>query len=470
MNDTHTWQLLPIRDDLPRLLAPVEAALAQEPSPEPPSRRGRPLSLTWPHLWLSLLGSVLLGMENYQQWWRRLCSESIGGFAPVRLTDDALIKRLKQAGIEPLLRLLTTLSAVLAQQLAAVTACPLAPFASRIVCIDETTWDAVQRHLPALRTLSKGERGLLPGKLAGRFDIRRQQWDLVQWRDNVLGNCKLEVLSLVEGLPSFSLILFDLGYFSFPWFDYLTQRQYYFVCRLREKVSYRLAHTYYCHQGTLDALVWLGAHRSQRCGTLMRLVRFHDGKGLRTYLTNVCDPRQLSLREVAQLYARRWDIELAFLTLKEQLGLHHWWSGHPLLIHQQCLLVLLVAQLLQALRLQIAADAGVDPFDVSLPLLIEYVPYFLTTQQSPRDWILRHGRSLGFIRPSSRYVVQVPDIPLAQLVFPTAPLVRTRRARYLTYPPPNQDGSPSGPSVSKTGSAKKRAAKPVAQPSPPLDS
>lgn len=470
MNDTHALQPLPIQDHLPQLLAPLQAALTPEPTADQAGRRGRPVSLTWAHLWLSLLWSVLLGMENYQQWWRRLCSETIAGFAPVTITDDALIKRLTQAGIEPLLRLLTSLSAVLAHQLAGITACTLAPFASRIVCLDETTWDAVQRHLPALRTLSKGERGLLPGKLAGRFDIRSQQWDLVQWRNNVLGNCKVEVLSLLEGLPPFSLILFDLGYFSFPWFDYLTQQQYLFISRLREKVSYRLVHTYYCHQGTLDALVWLGAHRSQRCGTLMRLVRFHDGKGLRTYLTNVCDPRQLSMREIALLYARRWDIELAFLTLKEQLGLHHWWSGHRLLIQQQCLLVLLVAQLLQALRLQIAADAGVDPFDVSLPLLIEYVPYFLTTQQSPRDWLLRHGRDLGFIRPSSRYVAQVPDIPLAQMLFPSEPLLRSRRARYLSYPPPNQDASPPGPSVSKTASAKKRAAKRAAQSSPPLDS
>jgi IS4 transposase len=52
-------------------------------------------------------------------------------------------------------------------------------------------------------------------------------------------------------------------------------------------------------------------------------VRFHDGTQLRSYLTNVLDPRQLCLPDIARLYARRWDIELAFLTLKDLLHLHH---------------------------------------------------------------------------------------------------------------------------------------------------
>ena len=470
MHDTTALQPLRIQDQLPSLLSPLQRALAGDPSQVPLKGRGRPVTLHWEHLWLSLLLSVLLGMNNYQQWWRRLCSECIGGFAPLQITDDALIKRLQQAGLQPLLELLQHVSEQLAQQLEGVLACQLAPWASRIVCLDETTGDAVQRHLKPLRELPAGDDRLLAGKLAGRFNIRTQQWELLQWRSHVRANCKVEVLSLLEGLPAGSLILFDLGYFSFAWLDYLTQMHYCFVCRLREKVSYRIVHTYYRHEGILDALVWVGAHRSQRCGQLMRLVRFHDGVALRSYLTNVLDPTQLSMKQVAQLYARRWDIELAFLTLKKQLGLRHWWSSQPLLIQQQCLLVLIAAQLLQALRLQIAAEAGVDAFEVSLPLLIEYVPYFISTRQSPLDWVLTYGPQLGFIRPSSRYVPQVPDLAREQLTFPSEPITPTRLARYLSYVPLEKTSPVASATVSKTASAKKRAAKRLAQAPPPLDS
>jgi len=303
-----------------------------------------------------------------------------------------------------------------------------------------------------------GNEKLLPGKLAGRFNIRTQQWELVQWRSKAFANGKVQVLSLLEGLPALSLILFDLGYFSFAWLDYLTQMQYWFVCRLREKVSYRIVHTYYRHEGTLDALVWVGAYRTQCCGEMLRLVRFYDGTALRTYLTNVLDPTQLSMSQVAHLYARRWDIELAFLTLKKHLGLRHWWSSQSILIQQQCLVVLIVAQLLQALRMQIAAEAGVDPFEVSLPLLVEYVPYFITSRQSSLHWVLTHGKSLGFIRPSSRYVPVVPAIPTHAMTFPSMPIKLTRPARYLEYVPLEQCSDPVSPNVSKTATAKKRAA------------
>lgn len=60
----------------------------------------------------------------------------------------------------------------------------------------------------------------------------------------------------------------------------------------------------------------------------MRLVRLGDGVGVRVYLTNVCDPQMLALGEIAQLYARRWDIEMAFRLRKRV-------SGNVALVEQQ---------------------------------------------------------------------------------------------------------------------------------------
>ena len=132
---------------------------------------------------------------------------------------------------------------------------PLAAWAREIVSIDESTLDAVQRWLEPLRHRPAGDAALLAGKIAGRFNLRTQQWDLLQYRSNVWANCKVEVLSLLEGLMPGSLILFDLGYFSFAWFDYLTQMGYCYICRWREKTTYRIIHTYYRHHEILDAVV-----------------------------------------------------------------------------------------------------------------------------------------------------------------------------------------------------------------------
>jgi len=74
--------------------------------------------------------------------------------------------------------------------------------------------------------------------------------------------------------------------------------------------------------GLLDAIVWLGKYRADRAASAVRLVCFSFHGTQYRYLTNVLDSTQLSLRDIAQLYARRWDIELAFKLLKCELGLH----------------------------------------------------------------------------------------------------------------------------------------------------
>jgi hypothetical protein len=53
-----------------------------------------------------MLVSILLGMNNYQQLWRRLRRKMMGDDAGISMQDDAIIKRLKNAGSEPFERLL----------------------------------------------------------------------------------------------------------------------------------------------------------------------------------------------------------------------------------------------------------------------------------------------------------------------------------------------------------------------------
>lgn len=167
--------------------------------------------------------------------------------------------------------------------------------------------------------------------------------------------------------------------------------------------------------------------------------------------------------DIAQLYARRWDIELAFLTLKEHLGLHHWWSSKRLLIVQQVWVVLILAQLLQAMRLEIAAEAHVDPFDVSLPLLVEYVPHLIRQRQSPIPWVLTFGSHLGFIRQSTRLQVVAPQIAPEHLIPLPADLQLTRKAHYLQYQ--SRPGKPSKPKPKTTRLSKE--ASPISQPNTP---
>jgi hypothetical protein len=189
-------------------------------------------------------------------------------------------------------------------------------------------------------------------------------------------------------------------------------------------------HTFYHRGETCDGLIWLGAYRADRAKHTVRLVEFRH-RGIRyRYVTNVLDPQHLPMAEIARLYARRWDIELAFKLVKRHLGLHLLWSAKPQVLLQQVWAVLTIAQVVQALRVEIAGRAAVDPFEVSLPLLVESLPALLARGEDPVAVFVTEGRRLGFIRPSTRTVIDAPDLPPEALEPRPPDLVSVREPRY----------------------------------------
>ncbi|MBK8434413.1 MAG: IS4 family transposase [Chloroflexi bacterium] len=164
---------------------------------------------------------------------------------------------------------------------------------------------------------------MLPGKMVGLFDIRAQQWREMVHLPNPHQNDKVAARELADQLPRGSLLLADLGFFGFAWFDYLTVQGYWWISRLREKTSFEVIHAFYEDDTTFDGLVWLGKYRADQAAVAVRLVRFTVKQTQYQYLTNVLNPWTLPIQEIAQLYARRWDIEMAFRMVKQYLKLHH---------------------------------------------------------------------------------------------------------------------------------------------------
>lgn len=408
---------------------PLLRALA--PSPEAASRRprGRPEEVASGQLWLGLLLCLLRGLHHQRDLWRLISWEGFWHFAPTPVCDQAIYKRLAHEGLGALAQLWLGLSRLLAERLAPYAQTTLAPFAKGIFALDETILDPVARLLAPLRALPPGDPGLLPGKIAALFDVRLQQWRDFRFLPDAAENCKVHAQNLLRTVVQGSLLLFDRGYFSFPWFDALSRQGYWWISRWREKTRYQIVHVYYQHGETFDGLIWLGATRDQ-AACAVRLVQFRLGSTLYRYLTNVRDPLALSLADIARLYARRWDIELAFRLLKEHLGLRFLFSAKLLVIQQQCLACLLFAQLLQAFQVELAARAQVDPFDISLPLLLKALPLLMRRRQDPMTLLLAHGQQMGIIRPSTRKRLEPPIIPVWQVVFPPDDLILVRQARY----------------------------------------
>jgi Transposase DDE domain len=232
-------------------------------------------------------------------------------------------------------------------------------------------------------------------------------------------------------LASHVLLLFDRGYFSFPWLDEMTKRGLTWVSRYANKVSYTVIHTCYIGDGVSDEVVLLGNYRADQARYPVRLISFwHKGRHDR-YLTNVLDPHMLSVAQIAKLYARRWDIEIGFRMLKDYLGIKTIWSAKWPVIRVQIWTCLLLAQLFHALQRQVAVQAEVAPEEVSLDVLVRLMPKSLPQGEGIVSFVARCGREIGVIRPSTRIKIEAPWIDPSWVTSPPPEAMRPRdKVRY----------------------------------------
>jgi hypothetical protein len=412
----------------------IEQAIQQEPERAVLRKRGRPARLSSQLLASGIVWCVLHGWISQLDLWRRISTFGVGHLPAVPMSDQAVYNRMEREGTQMMLAWCAQISRWLWGWLARYEDRSLAPFAREIYALDESIMDALKRWLKDLRAVPVGDVSLLAGRLVGLFDIRRQQWKRLDWLPEAAASCQAYVEQMLESVAAGSLLLFDLGYYNFEWFDRLTQRGIWWVARLRKKGSYVIEHVLVQRDGYFEALVFLGAYRADRTAYLMRLVRVRYRGMWYSYLSNVTDPLQLSGAQVVALYARRWDSELGFRMLKDHLGLNVLTSAKMQVIGAQLWATVILAQIVHALQVQVAAESGVESFDVSLELLWRYLPEMSQLSaklgQSLLEVMTTLGGALGLIRPSTRIRREVPHIDGREMTPLPVDLVWIREPRY----------------------------------------
>ena len=407
-------------------LKPILLELSTAPARTGP---GRPWVLPAFALWAGVLVGVARGFRSQLDIWRLLTASGLWDLPHYAVKDDALYQRLQDAGRGTFRILFTQVTAVLQRQRPAVThgLGSLAAWASGVYALDGMTLDRVSKRLPALRA---GDAVHLAGKVAAVFDVQAQLWRTILFGEDAQANDKSVARELLTGLAAGSLLLADLGYFAFKWFDDLTDQGYFWVSRLRAKTSYDVIHVFYQGQGVIDALVWLGKYRADRAAHAVRLVQVTRAGKTWAYLTNVLDPQRLSLADISALYARRWDIERMFNLVKTHLHLHWLWSSHVTVVIHQVYAVFTVAPIILGLRAEIAERAQADVEDVSLDLMIRWLPRFAQNGQDPLQQIAERGRFAKIIRPPTRTKRALPQLAWSDYLPAPASLNLTRDPRY----------------------------------------
>lgn len=125
---------------------------------------------------------------------------------------------------------------------------------------------------------------------------------------------------------------------------------------------------------------------------------------------------------------------MAFRQLKEYLGMSHWWSSKQELILIQIWVVLILSHIVYALREQIALTADCDPFEVSVPILVDLLPRLWGPSPLPLEHLIQAGRHVGLLRANPRLERTIPRVDLARYQPAPPDLLRQRLGRAPSPP------------------------------------
>jgi hypothetical protein len=283
--------------------------------------------LTLPVMMAIVVGLVYRQIAGLREMQRVLSQEGLLWLEPLEVSTQAVSKRLRTLPIELFAEIFEQVIDLINRQaknrIVPENWLPINEKFTSIWIADGSTLEALRRKLKALQEQEK----TLAGKIMMVVEAFTHHPVATWYTDDSRANDKIWCEQLLERLPVGGLLIFDLGFFKFPWFDSFTELNKFFVTRLREKTSYKVVRCLNNAPFYRDEIIQVGGYRSNPCQYQVRLVSVLWGKTWYYYLTNVLDPQMLSAQHLCELYRRRWRVEDAFALTKRLLGLAYIWVG-----------------------------------------------------------------------------------------------------------------------------------------------
>jgi hypothetical protein len=276
--------------------------------------------LTLPVMVAFVLSLLWRQMGSVQDAVRALNREGLLWTAPVRVTQQAVSERLRNLPAELFERICKTVLPKMQERADARKRPMPGPIARalkhfrRVLILDGSTLDALVRKVGLLRDLPKNP---LAGRMAALLNAASRLPEQVWYEEASTAHDQRFWERAVETLQAGCLLLFDLGFTNFGYFDRLTAQRVSFVTRAKQNLKFTVQATLLDTPQARDQIITTGATEP------LRLVQvLYRGRWFR-YLTNVLDPHVLSAEDVVGLYWQRWRIEDAYHVAKRLLGLSY---------------------------------------------------------------------------------------------------------------------------------------------------
>jgi hypothetical protein len=126
-----------------------------------------------------------------------------------------------------------------------------------------------------------------------------------------------------------SIIVFDKGYIDFEWLFSLHKKGVFFVTRAKDNMAYHVTGQHAFTEGTGvisdDEIALTGQKAAKYYPEKLRMVKYYDINTNKVY-TFITNNFKLAAKTIADIYKDRWQIELFFKWIKQNLKIKSFWG------------------------------------------------------------------------------------------------------------------------------------------------
>ena len=205
----------------------------------------------------------------------------------------------------------------------------------------------------------------------------------------------------VLAFPTGSIVVYDRGYTDYEWYNQLTQKSIFFVTRLKKNAQYRVVKRQQVarNQGlSSDQIIeFTGIQARKKCPLRLRRIGYRDPQTGKHYvfLTNHFT---LSAKTIADIYKQRWQIELFFKWIKQNLKIKTFLGTSKNAVMTQIWIALCVYLLLAFIKFQSTLDNSMRQILQLLQInLFEKHDLYTLLRGNPPDKKMVNSNQLAFL-------------------------------------------------------------------------
>ncbi|MCC5922129.1 MAG: IS4 family transposase [Cyclobacteriaceae bacterium] len=189
-----------------------------------------------------------------------------------------------------------------------------------------------------------------------------------------------------------SIITFDKGYVDYAKYEEFTQREIYYVTRLKENALYKARQEYDIPDETDDGVlkdeeIILAYGNNKKKEHRARRIAYWDSKNERLF-EFVTNNFEISAEKIALIYKKRWQIELLFKQLKQNFPLKYFLGDNANVIESQIWVAMLANLIITLLRSKVKRKwAFSNLVSIIRQQLMNYINVYKFLEDPEKSWL-----------------------------------------------------------------------------------